>query len=94
MTSSLKELKEFDYFRAWLLFFLIATVGGGILGMVIGGLVGAFLGAGGMPLAQMTTILRAIGFAIGIPVSYIAFRAVVGKYLLPKLDDDTPPPME
>jgi hypothetical protein len=23
----MKELKEFDYFKAWLLFFLIATVG-------------------------------------------------------------------
>ena len=59
--------------------------------MIVGAFVAAFLGAGGMPLAQMTTILRVIGFAIGIPVSYITFRAVIGKYLLPKLEDDTPP---
>ena len=60
----MKELKEFDYFKAWLLFFLIATVGGGILGMIVGAFVAAFLGAGGMPLAQMTRILRIMGFVI------------------------------
>jgi putative flippase GtrA len=87
----MKEPKEFDYFKAWLLFFLIATVGGGLLGLVIGSFVAAFLGAGGMSLAQMTRILQIIGFAIAMPISYITFRAVVGKYLFPKIEDDAPP---
>jgi hypothetical protein len=43
----MKELKKFDYFKAWLLFFLITTVGGGVVGLVIGSFVAAFLGAGG-----------------------------------------------
>jgi hypothetical protein len=30
----MKEPKAFDYFKAWLLFFLIATVRGGIVGMI------------------------------------------------------------
>jgi hypothetical protein len=80
----MKELKEFDYFKAWLLFFLIATVGGGIVGLIIGGFLAAFFGAGGMPLEQMTRILQVVGFVIAIPISYITFRAVVGKFLLPK----------
>lgn len=84
----MKPLKEFDYFKAWLMFFLIGTVGGAILGMIIGSFVAAFLGAGGMPLAQMTRILQIIGFVIGIPVSYFTFRAVVGKFLFQKLWDD------
>lgn len=50
----MKEPTEFQYFKAWLLFFLIATVGGGIVGIIIGGFAAAFLGAGGMPLQQMT----------------------------------------
>jgi uncharacterized BrkB/YihY/UPF0761 family membrane protein len=87
----MKEPKEFDYFKAWLLFFVIATVGGGILGMVIGSFVAAFLGAGGMPLPQMTHILQIVGFVIAIPISYVTFRGVVGKYLFPKIEDDTPP---
>jgi hypothetical protein len=74
-----------------LLFFVIATVGGGILGMIMGGFVAAFLGAGGMPLPQMTRILQIIGFVIAIPISYVTFRGVVGKYLFPKIDDDTSP---
>jgi hypothetical protein len=87
----MKEPKEFDYFKAWLLFFLIATVGGGIVGTVIGSFVVAFLGAGGMPLQQMTRILQIVGYVIAIPISYITFRGVVGKYLFPKIEDDTSP---
>jgi hypothetical protein len=73
------------------LFFLIATVGGGLVGIVIGSFVAAFLGAGGMPLPQMTRILQVVGFVIAIPISYVTFRGVVGKYLWPKLEDDEPP---
>jgi hypothetical protein len=42
----IKEPKEFDYFKAWFLFFLVATVGGGVIGMMIGSFVAAFPGAG------------------------------------------------
>jgi hypothetical protein len=89
----MKELKEFDYFKAWLLFFVIGTVGGGLVGLVIGSFLAAFLGAGGMPDAQMTRVLQIVGFVIGIPISYVTFRAVIGKYLFPKLWDNegTPP---
>ena len=87
----MKEPTEFQYFKAWLLFFLIATVGGGIVGIVIGSFVAAFLGAGGMPLSQMTRILQIVGFVIAIPISYVTFRGVLGKYLWPKLEDDEPP---
>ena len=84
----MKELKEFDYFKAWLMFFLVATVGGGVVGLIIGSFVATFLGAGGMPLEQMTRILQIVGFVIVMPISYITFRAVVGKFLFPKLWDN------
>jgi integral membrane sensor domain MASE1 len=88
----MKELKEFDYFKGWLIFFLVATVGGAVLGIIIGSFVAAFMGAGGASLAQITRVNQLIGFVIAIPISFVTFRAVVGKYLLPKLwDDDTPP---
>jgi hypothetical protein len=88
----MKEPTEFQYFKGWLLFFLVATVGGGIIGIIIGSFLAAFLGAAGMPLPQMTRILQVVGFVIGVPVSYITFRAVVGKYLFPKIEEDEPPP--
>ena len=84
----MKQLKEFDYFKAWLLFFLIATVGGDLVGLIIGGFAAAFLGAGRMPDAQLNRVLQVIGLVIGIPISYVTFRAVVGKFLFPKLWDD------
>jgi hypothetical protein len=87
----MREPKEFDYFKAWLLFFLIATVGGGIVGLIIGGFGAAFLGAGGMANAQTTRVLQIVGAVIGILTSYITFRAVVGKYLFPKIEEDEPP---
>jgi hypothetical protein len=87
----MKEPTEFQYFKAWLLFFLIATVGGGIVGIIIGSFVAAFLGAGGMPLPQMTRVLQIVGFVIAIPISYVTFRGVVGKYLWPRLEEDKPP---
>jgi len=88
----MKEPSEFQYFKAWLLFFLIATLGGGVIGLIIGSFAAAFLGAAGAPPPQMTRILQIIGFLIGIPVSYITFRAVIGKYLFPKIEEDEPHP--
>jgi hypothetical protein len=81
----MNKLKEFDYFKAWLLLFLISTVGGWLVSLIIGSFVAAFLG--GMPLPQVTSILRIVGFVIAIPISYVTFRAVVGKYLLPKIEE-------
>jgi len=88
----MKEPSEFQYFKGWLIFFVVATIGGGLVGMIIGSFVAAFFGAGGMPLQQMTRILQIIGFVIGIPISYFTFRIVVGKYLFSKIEEDDEPP--
>jgi hypothetical protein len=87
----MKEPKEFDYFKAWLMFFLIATVGGGILGLIIGSFLAAFFfGAGGMPLAQMTRILQVVGFIIAMPISYVTFRAESSRGLSPAMRQRLP----
>lgn len=87
----MKEPKEFDYFKGWLIFFLIATVARAIVGIMIGSFVAAFLGAGGASLTQMTRVNQIVGLVIVIPISYVTFRAVVGKYLFPKIEDDAAP---
>ncbi len=86
----MKEPKEVDYFKAWLLFFAVSTSLGILLGIIIGSLIAGFMGAGGANLAQMTTVNRVVGFVIGVPVSYFTFRAVIGKYLFPKIEEETP----
>jgi len=44
----MKEPKEFDYFKAWLIFFLVATVARAIVGIVIGSFVAAFMVLGAL----------------------------------------------
>jgi hypothetical protein len=89
----MKEPNEFDYFKAWLLFFLIATVIGGAIGMVTGTTVGAVLSARGMPVRELAIVLQVVALVIAMPISYLTFRLVVGKYLFPKIrqEDDAPP---
>jgi hypothetical protein len=62
--------------------------------MIVGSFVAAFMDAGGSSLAQMTKVNQIVGIVIAIPISYVTFRAVVGKYLFPKIEDDSPPRKE
>jgi putative flippase GtrA len=84
----MNEIKEFDYFKAWLIFFLVGTLGGALLGLILGSFLAAFLGAAGAPISQIAVANRILGIVVAIPVSYVTFRAVVGKFLFPKLWDD------
>lgn len=88
----MKELKEFDYFKAWFLFFLIATVIGGAFGLAVGSSVGAILSERGIPLRALALILQLVALVIAMPISYLTFRVVVGKYLFPKLAAKNPAP--
>ena len=88
----MKQPTEFQYFKAWLIFFLVATVGGFIVGLIAGFCLGIIVAAAGGNVQQLTNLGRIIGFVVAIPVSYFTFRGVVGKYLLPKLEEDEPTP--
>ena len=89
----MKAPNEFDYFKAWFLFFVIATVIGGAIGMVIGSSVGAVLSARGVAVRELAIVLQLVGLVVAIPISYLTFRGVVGKYLFPKiLEENNLPP--
>jgi len=79
------RVSEATYFLAWLVFFLIATIGGGIAGLIVGGVIGFILGAAGVSLMTIQAICTVLGFIIGIPISYLAFRVVVKKMVVDKL---------
>ncbi|WP_152979541.1 hypothetical protein [Stenotrophomonas daejeonensis] len=74
--------KEIPYAKSWLLFFLIASVGGGILGALAGAIIGGILGAIGVPLVKIGVVTGIFGFAVGIPISFLAFKWSVGKYIV------------
>ena len=80
-----KEPTEFQYFKAWLLFLVIATFSTWLLTLIIGSFAAAFLHAGGASLPQATRVIQILSYVGAIPVSYVTFRGVVGKYLIPKI---------
>ena len=80
-----KEPTEFQYFKAWLFFFIAASVCTWLIMLVLGSFLAAFLQAGGASLTQATKIIQILSILIAIPVSYATFRIVVGKYLMQKI---------
>jgi hypothetical protein len=78
-------LKETDYLKAWFILWLLATVGGFFAGAVVGGLVGAILGAVGVPVQAIKIICSVVGFLISVPLSYVVFRFVVARFIVPKI---------
>ena len=73
------------YLKTWLIFFLIATVGGGLLGMAIGGVIGFFLGAAGFSITQIEVICGVFGFVLGLPISFFTFQWSVRTYIVAPL---------
>ncbi|WP_424681406.1 hypothetical protein [Frateuria sp. YIM B11624] len=73
------------YAKSWLLFFLVATVGGGLLGMVIGAVLGAFLGVAGVSLESVKLICGAVGFVVALPISFFTFQWSVRTYIVDPL---------
>lgn len=79
------------YFKAWILFFLIATVGG----MILGGIAGLFIGAGlaiaHVELGMIKIVCGLAGGVISVPLSYFTFRWVVSEFVVKELANTSPP---
>jgi len=71
------QLKETDYLKAWALFAVCTTIGGGIAGAIAGGILGGILGAAGTPVAAIQLVGSIAGFIAALPVSYLFFRLFV-----------------
>jgi hypothetical protein len=70
------------YFRAWLLFFVLASAGGAIAGGLAGLLLGVFFGLAGVGAGSIKLAAAVLGFALGAPISYFSFRWVVSQYIV------------
>lgn len=78
-------LKETDYLKAWVLFFLCATVAGAVAGAVVGGILGAVLAAAQVPLDTLKLVCGVAGLIVGLPISYGFFRLFVSRFIVRKL---------
>lgn len=70
------------YLKAWIMFFLIATVGGAVAGGIVGLFLGMILGVAGVGLGAVKLACGAAGFLAGIPISYFTFRWVVEEFVI------------
>jgi hypothetical protein len=80
-------MKQPPYFRAWIIFFLVATVGGAIAGAVAGGILGmimAMMGAKGQVITYGGAL---IGFLVGMPISFFTFRWTITSFIIPALQE-------
>jgi hypothetical protein len=91
-------LKELDYLIAWVLFFICATIGGAVAGAIGGGIIGGLLGVLHASNQTIRAAAGVLGFLLALPISYLAFRFVVGKFIVEKVESAaaaaaTPQPM-
>jgi hypothetical protein len=86
------RLAEIDYLKAWGISFVLATIGGLIVGAVLGIVFGGIMGAMGISLKFIRLVTAVLGFLASLPISYFSFRFCVTKFLLPKVTEVTASP--
>jgi membrane protein implicated in regulation of membrane protease activity len=79
----MQELPRF--FKAWVLFALVATVGAFLAGAVAGFVLGTILGAAGSTITTVKWACGAAGFAAGLAVSFYTFKWAVSEFVLPQI---------
>lgn len=82
------------YLKSWLLFFLIATIGGAVAGGILGVVGGGVMGAGAVPMDRIILVCKILGFLAGMPISFFTFRWSVRTYIVePMLESAAQPPV-
>jgi hypothetical protein len=79
-----KLVKEWEYFLAWLVFWLCNAVAGFFLGTAAGGVVRLLLQAVGVRTNAIKTISGNVGLVLSIVLSYVLFRIFVGNMIVRK----------
>lgn len=75
--------KGIPYFKAWLIFAISSTLLAFGAGIAVGFVVGAALGIAGVSIEQIQTICSILGFVLGLVVSFLIFRWVVDRFIVP-----------
>jgi ABC-type uncharacterized transport system permease subunit len=83
-----------NYFKPWIIFFLIATAGGALLGGVLGFFLGMIMGFAQVELGTIKIVSGIAGLLLSLPLSYFTFRWVVSEFIVKKLTQTPPPPPE
>ena len=80
-------MNEIPFLKAWVLFFVVALVGGFFVGMAVGFVLGVIMGASGTPLDTIKNVCGIAGFIVGMPVSFFSYKWSVTTYILPQVQE-------
>jgi hypothetical protein len=76
---------EFDYAKAWVVFWFASTVCSFCAGALAGAFMGGIMAVMGWSVENVRLFGGIMGFLISIPVSYLLFRFVVAYFVVRKL---------
>ena len=74
--------QSLPFFKAWLLFYLLAAVVGAGVGFVAGMITAIALNVAEVAEADILIACQVLGFVVSLPVSYVCYKWSVQKYLL------------
>ena len=71
-----------NIFKAWITFFLIATLGGALIGGFGGGIAGLILALLGKDIEHYKFMIQVISFILALPISFFSYKWTVEKFIL------------
>jgi hypothetical protein len=77
--------RQIKFFKAWVIFFIVGAVCGGIAGFFASGILGSFLGIIGADVEIIKLACVVAGFIVGIPISFVCYRWSVKRFILPQI---------
>ncbi|MEQ1935537.1 MAG: hypothetical protein ABL962_16885 [Fimbriimonadaceae bacterium] len=76
---------EIRYLKSFVVYTLIATVTGLVIGMFQGAILGAALSIAGFDLHTVRTTCGITGFIVGVLISFFVFRWIIRTQILPQI---------
>ena len=73
------------YFKAWFIYSIGTVLLAFFAGMAVGFVLGAVMGAAGVPLDTIRTVCGIAGAVFGIIVSFVMFRWTVDRFIVPAI---------
>ena len=71
--------------KAWLVFFLVATVAGGLFGAIVGAVLGLVLASLGFGITAIQIAGGIVGFVLSVPISFFTYRWSVQRFIVAPL---------
>ena len=82
------------YLKAWIVFFLIATIGGSVAGALVGGVAAFFIGilnpGDTAALESKKFLFQALGLLVTLPISFFVYKWSVKRFILTQLGTEDP----